>query len=229
MTPPNETASDLSSEGLMWKAWHDFHYLCDSSRMQKIFARHRLFLQVKDLPGNIIDAGVFKGPSTLLFAHMLKTYTPHARRKVIGFDTFESTFIDAQPFESERAQDFMGHHEGGALEKLNAVIDAQGLGNYCELIAGDITKTFPQFISDNRGMRISLLHLDLDVYEPTLAVLRTAWDIMVPGGLIILDEYGVEGWGESDAIDAFFREREIRPEIQGVSDSSTPTAIIRVS
>lgn len=228
MTPPSDAASGASAEDTMWKAWHDFHYLCDTARMQKLFARHRLFLEVRDLPGNVIDAGVFKGPSTLLFAHLLKTYAPHARRKVIGFDTFESAFIDIHGFEADRAQDFMAHHEAGALEKLNAVIDAQNLGTFCELVAGDITETFPRYMTENRGMRISLLHLDLDVYEPTLAVLRSAWDAMVPGGLIVLDEYGVEGWGESDAVDTFFKERDIRPEIRGVTDSATPTATIRV-
>lgn len=231
MEPMNQTSDILDGSGgevAMWKAWHDFHYLCDTARMQKLFARHRLFLEVRNLPGNIIDAGVFKGPSTLLFAHLLRTYAPHARRKVVGFDTFDSAFIDVQGFEAERARDFMAHHEAGALDKLNGVIDVQGLGGFCELVAGDIAETFPRYVADNRGMRISLLHLDLDVYEPTLAVLRAAWDVMVPGGLIVLDEYAVEGWGESDAVDTFFGERGIRPEIRGVSDSASPTATIRV-
>lgn len=217
-----------ADEDAMWRAWHDFHYLCDTARMQKLFARHRLFLEVRNLPGHVVDAGVFKGVSTLIFAHLLKTYVPHARRKVIGFDTFGGTFGDAKDFESGRASGFMAHYEPGMKERLEAVIAAQALSHYCELVAGDITETLPAYIAANRGMRISMLHLDLDVFEPTLAVLRAAWDAMTPGGLIVLDEYGVEGWGESEAVDRFFHERKIRPTIEGVSDSATPTAVIRV-
>ena len=70
-------------EDTVWKAYNDFHYFCDGARMQKIFARHRLFLDTKDLPGHIIDAGVFKGSSTILFAHMLRIYSPLTRKKVV--------------------------------------------------------------------------------------------------------------------------------------------------
>ena len=218
----------MDNEETIWQAWHDFHYQCDTARMQKLFARHRLFLEVQNLPGHVVDAGVFKGVSTLLFAHLIKTYSPNGRRKVIGFDTFGATFDGAQEFESGRAAEFMKHHEEGMKSKLEAVIAAQGLSDYCELVAGDIVETLPIYISENRGMRISLLHLDLDVFEPTLAVLRAAWESMIPGGLIVLDEYGIEGWGESEAVDLFFKERGIKPIIEGVPDSATPTAVIRV-
>ena len=212
----------------IWQAWHDFHYQCDTARMQKLFARHRLFLEVRDLPGHVVDAGVFKGVSTLLFAHLLKTYAPNGRRKVIGFDTFDAAFADAQGFEKIRAADFMANHEMGMKTNLEAVIATHELESYCELVAGDIAITLPAYIEKHRGMRISLLHLDLDIFEPTLAVLRAAWDSMTPGGLIVLDEYGIEGWGESEAVDLFFKERGIKPVVEGVTDSATPTAVIRV-
>lgn len=220
--------NDAKADAAMWQAWNDFHYLCDTARMQKLFARHRLFLEVKNIPGHVIDAGVFKGTSTLQFAHMLKTYAPNSRRKVIGFDTFDAEFADVQEFEADRAKAFMSHHEAGLKDKIEVVISGQELASYCELVAGDVTATLPAYVAANRGMRVSLLHLDLDVLEPTLAVLRAVWDIMTPGGLIVLDEYGVEGWGESDAVDTFFRERNIRPSIKSISDTATPTAVIRV-
>ncbi|MEK9643931.1 MAG: TylF/MycF/NovP-related O-methyltransferase [Alphaproteobacteria bacterium] len=216
------------NEDALWNAWHGFHYDCDTARIQKVLARHYLFLDVRDLPGHIVDAGVFKGASTLLFAHMLKIYAPHSRRKVIGFDTFTETFEDAQEFESGRAAEFMEHYAPDMKSKLEGIIAAQGLTDQCELVAGDISQTLPQYVEDSRGMRISLLHLDLDVREPTLAALRASYDLMTPGGLIVLDEYGVEGWGESDAVDTFFRERGIRPKIESVPFATTPTAMIRV-
>ena len=215
-------------EDTVWKAYNDFHYFCDGARMQKIFARHRLFLDTKDLPGHIIDAGVFKGSSTLLFAHMLRIYSPLARKKVAGFDTFEGRFEAAAEFEYERADAFMSYYDRDIEAVLREVIAAQELGDYCELVKGDIGETLPAYIAANRGMKISLLHLDLDVYKPTLDTLRACYDLMVPGGLIVLDQYGVEGWGETEAVDAFFGERGITPRLERVDAATPPTAVIRV-
>jgi hypothetical protein len=44
------------------------------------------------------------------------------------------------------------------------------------------------------------------------------------GGLIVLDEYACKGWGESDAVDEFFRDRDV--EIKAIPFSSKPTAYI---
>ena len=65
-----------------------------------------------------------------------------------------------------------------------------------ELVEGSIEKTAPDFISKNSGIRISILNIDMDIYEPTLAALENFYDLVVPGGIIILDEYGIEAWVE---------------------------------
>ena len=43
-------------------------------------------------------------------------------------------------------------------------------------------------------------------------------------GVIILDEYGVRGWGESDAVDEFFDKKNVT--IQSVPNAVTPTAYV---
>lgn len=215
-------------EDQIWKAYNDFHYFCDGPRMQKIFARHRLFLETRKLPGQIIDAGVFKGSSTILFAHMLRIYAPLERKKVIGFDTFEGKFEAVADFEAGRADAFMSYYDREIEGVLRSVVTDQGLDEYCELVKGDIGETMPAYIEKNRGMRISMLHLDLDIFEPTLAALRACYDLIVPGGLIVLDQYGIEGWGECEAVDSFFKERNISPSIESVPFATTPTAVIRI-
>ena len=79
-------------------------------------------------------------------------------------------------------------------------------------------------MAENLGFRISLLHCDLDVYEPTLNTLETAWPRIVPGGLVVFDEYAVEDWGESDAADEFFKTLSNPPRLKQLPNSPTPTA-----
>ena len=38
--------------------------------------------------------------------------------------------------------------------------------NY-NLVKGDITLTLPNFLNDNPNFKISFLHLDVDIYDPT--------------------------------------------------------------
>ena len=62
------------------------------------------------------------------------------------------------------------------------------------LIKGDIKKTSKAYVKNNRGFRISLLHLDLDTFEGTKSALINFFTY-IPGGVIILDEYGSRGMG----------------------------------
>jgi hypothetical protein len=70
---------------------------------------------------------------------------------------------------------------------------------------GDIRITAQKFVDENPGLRISLLHLDVDLYEPTLAALKAFYPLVVKGGLVVFDEYGLVEWpGESKAVEEYF-------------------------
>ena len=47
---------------------------------------------------------------------------------------------------------------------------------------------------------------------------------MSKGGLIILDEYGSRGWGETDAVDEFFKEKNYKVNL--LDNTETPTGYI---
>ena len=70
-------------------------------------------------------------------------------------------------------------------------------------------------------MRISLLHLDLDLYEPTKVALEYLYPKVVPGGIVLLDEYAMEGFpGESEAVEEYFKGK--MPVIRKFPFISTP-------
>ena len=98
-----------------------------------------------------------------------------------------------------------------------SVANMPNLSHRFRLISGDAVKTIPEFVQENRGVRFSLLNLDFDVYEPTAAALNYLLPLLVPGGIVILDEYGNKGWGESDAVDTFVAGQAVRFERFGWS------------
>ena len=94
-----------------------------------------------------------------------------------------------------------------------------------ELIKGDVSATIPTYIAKHPGFRISYLYFDLDVEKPTAAALKLLYDRVVCGGIIVFDEYGVDQWGEANAVDAFLEEH---PELslRTLPWAKTPPAYI---
>jgi hypothetical protein len=93
------------------------------------------------------------------------------------------------------------------------------------LVKGDVEKTIPEFVEKNPGVRISLLHFDVDLYQPTLVALRALWPLVVPGGIVAFDEYGIPPWeGESRAVDEFFSSTNV--ELRRFHWSSNPGAYL---
>ena len=77
-----------------------------------------------------------------------------------------------------------------------------------ELVPGDITRTVPAYLAAHPELRIALLHIDVDVYEPTRQVLASLWDRVVRNGVVMFDDYGkVEG--ETRAVEEFFAGRDV--------------------
>ena len=68
-----------------------------------------------------------------------------------------------------------------------------------------------------------LVNMDLDIEEPTLDTMENLWDKIVPGGIIVFDEYGYGAWTESNAVDKFIKKYNLKLEKTQVI---APTAYI---
>ena len=80
-----------------------------------------------------------------------------------------------------------------------------------ELIKGDICETIPKYLERDPSLRISILNLDVDIYEPSVVILEQLWPRIVKGGVLIIDDYG-KFTGETKAVDEFFRGKNVTIE-----------------
>ena len=82
-----------------------------------------------------------------------------------------------------------------------------------ELVRGDATKTIPRYLKENPQLIVSLLYLDFDIYDPTLAALKHFVPRMPKGAVIAFDELNLKDWrGESIAVLETLKLREYRIE-----------------
>lgn len=182
-------------------------------------AYYELFSQIKDKPGSIIEAGVFMGNGLFTWAKFLETFCPSDRgRKVYGFDNFKGYEAGAKKYDSQ-AIDYIKSLIGDFKidqDFVERMIRLHNMDNLVagvervKLYAGELSKTIPKFIRSQEGVRIALLLVDLNLYEPTQYVLRELYDRVIPGGIVALRGYGVRPWeGESMAVDEFLKQNKI--------------------
>jgi hypothetical protein len=211
------------------KAWdyeNGYYLTSHVTRMGKAIAQYELYKSIIGLPGQIVECGVFKGASLIRWATYREILeSPHSR-SIIGFDAFGQ--FPEQPDAADAA--FASHWEktcgeGISVGELNRLMAAKGIVNNIELIRGDIVETVEVYAKAHPWMKIALLHLDVDVYAPAMATLKALWDRIVPGGLLVMDDYGTLP-GETRAVDEFFAGQSV--EIQKLPLSHVPAYIRKI-
>lgn len=194
-------------------------------RIQKILARAELYRMTLDVPGDIVECGVFKGSGIHTWAKLRQIFRPSGSQRIVGFDFFEAD--RDMEFQHQIDADCLDEHATGWVSRADLMqsLQATGITGTVELVAGNVVETTARWATDNLGARIALLYLDVDNYEGSKAILENLYPMVAPGGLVVLDEYAYPGYGESDAVDEFIRNKKIA--VKAIPWANTPTGYFR--
>ena len=153
-----------------------------------------LYQQILDVQGIIVEFGCRWGQNLSLYSSLRGIYEPFNRlRRIVGFDTFEGfPSVATEDGEKLIAGDYAT--TPGYEEYLRRVLDLQEkespLSHICkhEVIKGDATKQFPEYLSRNPQTVIALAYFDFDIFEPTRDCLRAIEPYLTKGTVIGFDE-----------------------------------------
>jgi hypothetical protein len=200
--------------------WRNFQIYTRRVFLKRFLAHYEFYQKVMHLPGDIVELGVYRGGSLFSWANFMEIRNMGDRHKrVIGFDNFAG-FNQLDPKDGAEIPE-MGKTAGGFMdtsfeaqvENAIKIFDADRFIPYKSriiLVKGDIEQTIPEFVKQNPGLRISLLHFDVDMYRPTMVGLEHLYPLVVPGGAVLFDEYGIPPWeGESRAVDEYFADKKV--------------------
>jgi len=177
------------------------------------------YISRQQLPGALVECGVWRGGSSMLAALALLKCGDTSRDMYL-FDTFEGMPepsehdiqsetgrpADQLPemIEKRRDSNVFAYATRGEVERNMAATGYPP--EHVHYIEGKVEETVPGAAPP----RIALLRLDTDWYESTRHELEHLWDRLVPGGVLILDDYGY--WaGARKAVDEFFESRSDAP------------------
>lgn len=183
-----------------------FYATADPSRFSKFLTHLEFFRMTSGVRGEILEFGIFKGNSFFRWVKFRDLLEQTGSRKIIGFDVFGDFPQAGFEADKSRRDAFVAETNGGksiSLDEMNELLEKQGLHKNVELVKGDILQTLEQYLEKNPHLKISLLHIDVDLYEPVKIILEKLYDRVTTGGIIILDDYGTFA-GTNKAVDDFF-------------------------
>lgn len=141
--------------------------------------------------GLFLEFGVYRGESVNFIATLC------AEKTIYGFDSFEGLPED--------------WHAGGEKGTFSLHGKVPEVNSNVQLVKGWFEETLPDFVKIHEGT-CSFLHIDCDIYSSTKTVLSMLRERIVPGTIIMFDDYfaGPE-WKlhEYKAFDEFVRENNV--------------------
>ena len=175
------------------------------------------------IPGVVVECGVFRGASLVRFAGFRSLVGNDSSQKIVAFDSF-GKFPNTEyiPDKSHR-ESFIDEAGDESISQydLMKVLGRKHCDQNVELVVGDICQTVPKYLEENPNLQISLLNLDVDLYEPSVTILEYLYPRILKGGILILDDYGSFP-GETRAADDYFSKKWLEANLKDLPyDMST--------
>ena len=189
-----------------WVGHPDFQSIYEGAEPYTVVSPDRCYMLISlaryatQLSGDFAECGVFKGGTALLLARVLKN---RPEKKLYLFDSFEGL----PKIHQEKDQWFSeGQYRADSVEAVAELL--KDFRSMIDIRRGWIPQTF-------RGLEDRLYafaHLDVDLYQSALDCCNYFYPRMVPGGVLLFDEYAfAAARGEKDAVDEFFADKPESP------------------
>lgn len=210
----------------IWNSENVYYLKTDTSRISKLIYHYEIYKKIISLPGDIVECGVFKGISLTRFLTFREIMENYNSRKIYGFDVFGKFPKAKNPNDKSFVKKWENSAGDGIdVKELNDILLDKKFSNF-ELVKGDVKKTIPHLTKKEPHLKISLLHLDMDIYEPTKFVLKKLFPYVVKGGIILIDDYNAV-YGATKAVDEFLNLNKDL-EIKKLNFYKLPSYIIKV-
>jgi hypothetical protein len=182
----------------------------------------------KNIRGCFVECGV--GAGAQVMAMKVACEETNSDRTIYGFDSFAGIPLAGEYDDEQPGKGAITHDKtlplqdrlvssGITVHPRHAVFD-----NFVNLdvsiknvflVEGWFQDTLPKI--RNKRLDIALLRLDGDLYESTMCCLEHLYDMVVPGGVVIVDDYALAG--ARKAVHDFFDKIKINPELHPVHGS----------
>jgi len=178
---------DRSVRPETWWGWPEVaHSMLSLKRLDNIqFCIERVLQD--DVPGDVIETGVWRGGASIFMRAVLKAYAVGDRAVWVA-DSFAGLPPPNPKFPGDAGSDFHQFQElAVSLEEVIENFRAYGLlDEQVRFLKGWFSETLP----NAPIARLAVLRLDGDMYESTMDALTSLYPKLSIGGYTIIDDYG---------------------------------------
>lgn len=128
------------------------------------------------VPGDVLELGVYKGGSALLLHRAAPSRQLHL------FDTFAG-HPDVDRQHDDRGAHPVGRFSDTSANAVAALFTSAPVAIHVGVFPDSAAYWHP-------APQLVVAHVDADLYESVLAACRILWPWIVPGGVMIFDDYG---------------------------------------
>ena len=113
----------MKSKNDTWDIYNKFLVSEDISRLRKILIRYDLFRKTLNVPGDIVECGVFKGVGLFQWLKLLEIYSSNSNKRVIGFDMFTNFPKNIEDYEKKSAENYIkdANFKGISIKSLENI------------------------------------------------------------------------------------------------------------
>lgn len=159
---------------------------------------------VAALPGHTAECGVYNGGSSWLICSTFQA-APTWRHHM--FDSFEGLSEPDEADHPAHERTFRWAKHDLAVDQQRVARNMAAFGDRVVLHRGWIPAAFPTVANE----RFAFVHIDVDLYQPTLDSLEFFYERTVPHGVILCDDYGFASCpGARQAFDEFVADKPER-------------------
>ena len=165
----------------------------DPKYLSRILFFNFIYNKLLDVPGYILELGCQYGSTAALLRSLRDIYEPFNRtRKIFAFDTFKGLKGVTSKDLNLSHGDFktVANYEILLDKILNIKENFGALPHYkrIKIYKGDVNLTFEKFLKENPETVLSLVFFDMDIYKPTVQILKKIKKHITKGSIIVFDE-----------------------------------------
>lgn len=180
------------------------------------------------IEGDIIECGIASGAN---FATMMLGASEDLSRTFWGFDSFEGIQLAGKKDTLQAGIGAITHDVNvpdsellissgiTSHSKESVLINFKnwGVDNYdIKLVEGWVQNTIDAVIDEIKS--ISILRLDMDIYDPTKYTLNKLYPLITKGGVIIIDDWELDG--VRIAVEEYLKENKIKAKMLSIPNST---------
>ena len=165
------------------------------------------------VPGDLIEAGAWRGGATIFMKAVLQVYHDEERRVWVA-DSFQGLpKPNAELYPADAGSTFWTYDQlAVSVEEVEANFRRYGLlDERVKFLVGWFKDTLPSAPIE----RLAILRIDADMYQSTMEALRYLYPKLSVGGYVILDDYGAVTVSKQAILD-YRAEQGITEEIKQI-------------